>query len=197
MVASGDLRHDEARLQRSRRGHLDPWHSLRRTVQHELHGSLRREGRTVDVHVGSYAGAAGCKAQRGSDRRRGIERECDSKEPKDHDDRGCGIAPRMRAWPRFRRLLPPPIPIPERHRLAPFGSPAGSGSPVALRPRLATGVLFRGPSVIPDGAVASLAFRGRQHKMDLVGMTQPTRARDPVHRYYRARRPSARWAASQ
>ena len=29
-------------------------------------------------------------------------------------------------------------------RAAPFGNPADSGSPVALRPRLATGVLFRG-----------------------------------------------------
>jgi hypothetical protein len=59
---------------------------------------------------------------------------------------------------------------------------------VALRPRLATGVLFRGPSVIPDGAVASLALRGRLHKMDLVGMTHSTRAREPVHRYYPGKR---------
>src|SRR5204863_7837844 len=34
--------------------------------------------------------------------------------------------------------------IPEHWALAPFGNPADSGSPVALRPRLAAGVLFRG-----------------------------------------------------
>ena len=40
-------------------------------------------------------------------------------------------------------LVDPARSIPE-HVAAPFGNPADSGSPVALRPRLATGVLFRG-----------------------------------------------------
>ena len=40
-------------------------------------------------------------------------------------------------------LVDPSRAIPE-HEAVPFGHPADSGSPVALRPRLATGVLFRG-----------------------------------------------------
>ena len=45
----------------------------------------------------------------------------------------------------------PAGPIPECQCGAPFGDPADSGSPVALRPRLATGVLFRGGQSIPTG----------------------------------------------
>ena len=42
-------------------------------------------------------------------------------------------------------LVDPAGPIPKRHSITPpFGNPASSVSPVALRPRLATGVLFRG-----------------------------------------------------
>jgi hypothetical protein len=47
---------------------------------------------------------------------------------------------------------------------APFGNPAGSESPVALRPRLATGVLFRGPHLgcWRGGSVRVCAAPGRQ-----------------------------------
>jgi len=38
----------------------------------------------------------------------------------------------------------PTLAIPEHEMGSPFGNPAGYESPVALRPRLATGVLFRG-----------------------------------------------------
>jgi hypothetical protein len=63
---------------------------------------------------------------------------------------------RKTSWNKEARAAHPPRPhidpavtIP-KHTGAPFGNPADSGSPVALRPRLATGVLVRGGHSISE-----------------------------------------------
>src|SRR6185436_9859217 len=70
-------------------------------------------------------------------------------------------------------LIDPTRSIPE-HGLAPFGNPADSWSPVALRPRLATGVLFRGawlprPRTLPRGHWDPIPENGLQRPV-LLGL---------------------------
>ena len=74
------------------------------------------------------------------------ERNREGGDPDDHDAGRQPVATPATArgpWRCGCSLVGPACPIP-KHEAAPFGDPADSVSPVALRPRLATGVLFRG-----------------------------------------------------
>src|SRR4029077_13187710 len=76
----------------------------------------------------------------GKDRQR-ADRDGEEREPAP----GAGAGGRGRGL--GRGIRDPLRSVPEGHSiLSPFGNPADSGSSVALRPRLATGVLFRGTS---------------------------------------------------
>ncbi len=94
-------------------------------------------------------------ARRQSGRRRGHARQDEGDQADDHDPGGqdvLEVASPLRAGGLGGGgvavdsvFVDPAGPVPECHPIvSPFGNPADYVSPVALRPRLATGVLFRG-----------------------------------------------------
>ena len=145
-----DLGYLEADLECALAVDRDVRHAGRRGIEGQLELKLRFEALAGGSHGLTRPTVSGIqrqlRARRGGRR---CEWQCRSDQHDDHPDGGHPIpGPGRRRWRRgdVRWIGRPARAVPElrRHWHSSLGNPAGSRSSVALRPRLATGVLVLG-----------------------------------------------------